>query len=147
MQNPVVDASVFLSSFLDYELDSKISQRFFESIRAAGIKLTVPILTLFEVLHSFYRATGDAKKTQAVHDFFVKLSVANELKILNLDASFLSHFLVYHKYFDLKTSDVTVVLTAHREKAPLISWDKKMLKHGAKGVSVYTPEEYLELLA
>lgn len=143
----VVDASVFLSSFLDNEVRSLTSRLFFESLKKEGIKITLPILTLFEVLHNFYRVSGDMGKTEAVHDFFVKLSVANEIKILSLDASFLSHFFSFHKNFDLKTSDTIIVLTAHREKVPLISWDKKMLKQGAKSTTVYTPEEYLELLA
>lgn len=146
MNTLVVDASVFLSSFFDDDANSKISRKFFANLKENGVKISVPILTLFEVLHNFYRVSGDTSKTQQLQTFFVNLSTAKELKIFNLEASFLAYFLSLHEHFDLKTSDTLVVLTACREKVPLISWDKKMLKQGAKGVTTYTPEEYLSLM-
>jgi len=147
MEKIVVDASVFLSSALEGEVHSKISRKFFETIKNSGGKITIPVLTLFEVLHNFYRTNEDSKATQRLHEYFINLNLSGDLKILNLEASFLAYFFTYHQHFNLKTSDAIVVLTAHREKCPLISWDKQMLKQASKGVAIYTPEEYLELLA
>lgn len=144
MNKIVVDASVFLSSALEREVHSKASRQFFEEIKGSGTRVVVPILTLFEVLHNFYRASKNSVATERIHDYFVNLNVTGALKILNLEASFLAHFFSSHKDFDLKTSDVIVTLTALREKCPLISWDKQMLKMASKKVEALTPAEYLK---
>ncbi len=144
MEKVVVDASVFLSSALEGEVHSKVSRKFFETMEKSGGKVVIPILTLFEVLHNFYRVSKDSKATERLHEYFVNLNLTGGLKILSLEASFLAHFFTYHKDFDLKTSDTVVALTAHRENCPLISWDKQLLKAASKKIAVYTPAEWLE---
>jgi predicted nucleic acid-binding protein len=147
MDRLVIDASVFLSSLFKEEAHSKISVDFLQMVQGKQCMILMPMLTLFEVLHGFYRVSRDKLATEAVHESFIDMNASNGLKIFSLEASFLSHFMAYHKCFDLKTSDAIVVLTAHREKCPLISWDKQLLKVASKQIKAYTPEEYLELLA
>lgn len=144
MGKVVVDASVFISSVLKEELNSKTSQKFFRSLVNENTVIVVTLLTLFEVLHGFYRTTRDSEATEFLNQYFISLNVTSHLKILNLDAAFLAHFLSNHENFDIKTSDAVVALTALRENCPLISWDKQMLKAASKKVETFTPAEWLE---
>lgn len=147
MDKLVIDASVFLSGLFHDEENSGTSGKFLETVRAKNILIVLPMLTLFEVLNTFHRVRKDSKATELVHQSFVDMNVSKGLIILSLEASFLAHFFTYHESFDLKTSDAIIALTAHREKCPLISWDKKLLKESGKHVNAYTPEEYLRLVA
>lgn len=145
MDKLVIDASVFLSGLFHDEENSEISGKFLETVRQKNILIVLPMLTLFEVLNTFHRVRKDSEATELVHQSFVDMNVSKGLILLSLEASFLAHFFTYHEYFDLKTSDAIVALTAHREKCPLISWDKKLLKEANKYINAYTPEEYLAL--
>jgi len=145
MDKLVVDASVFLSSLFHDEVNSKISAKFLAMVKERNILIVLPMLTLFEVLNTFHRVRKDSEATELLHQSFVDMNVSKGLIILSLEAAFLAHFFTYHECFDLKTSDSIMALTAHREKCPLISWDKKLLKESNKHINAYTPEEYLAL--
>lgn len=146
MDKLVIDASVFLSSLFHDEENSEISGKFLEMVKTKNILIVLPMLTLFEVLNTFHRVREDSEATELLHQSFVNMNVSKGLILLSLEASFLAHFFAYHERFDLKTSDAIIALTAHREKCPLISWDKKLLKESSKHLNAYTPEEYLRLL-
>lgn len=146
MDKLVVDASVFLSSLFHDEVNSKVSGKFLNLVKEKNILMVVPMLTLFEVLNTFHRVRKDSAATELLHQSFVDMNVSKGLIILSLEAAFLAHFFTYHGHFDLKTSDAVMALTAHREKCPLISWDKKLLKEPNKYINAYTPEEYLALV-
>lgn len=144
MKKVVIDSSVFLSSFLPNEENSKASKEFFEVIQSEKITIFLSMLTLFEVLHSYYRVTKNSQATEQVHQFFIDLNISKGLKIMSLEAAALAHFVTRHEDLDIKTSDTVIALTALREKCPLISWDKQMLKAAAKEVEAYTPTGFLK---
>lgn len=140
----VIDASVFVSTFSEGEEFHAESRAFFEEIMGGKTDIFVPILTIFEILQTFYRNTNDTKRVDRINAYLIEMNMSQRLKVINLEADFLAYFVTHHHEFPLKTSDAVVALTAEREHCPLISWDKQMLKAASKNVETYTPTEFLK---
>lgn len=145
MQKIILDASVFVSSLSKEEPFYKDSVALITKIASEGIHVVVPMLTFFEILQTIYRKTQDTKAVERIFGQLMDLNVSKSLTIINLEADFLAFFVTHHHKFSLKTSDTVVALTALREKAPLISWDKQLLKAAGKCVETYTPKEHLKM--
>lgn len=143
-QKVVIDASVFISSISKDEHFYEDSVALIKKVALEGIQVIVPILTIFEILQSLYRKTHDLKKVDRVYQQLIDLNVSKSLTIIRLEADFLAFFVTHHHKFPLKTSDAVVALTANRERCPLISWDKQMLKVASENVETFTPKEYLK---
>ncbi len=139
----VIDASVFVSTFSVGERFHEESRAFLEKVVKDSTLIVVPVLTIFEILQTFYRNTNDLKLVNHVYRQLIDLNISKFLQISSLEADFLTHFSVNHQKFPLKTSDAVLALTAQRESCPLVSWDKQMLKVASKMIEAYTPSEWL----
>ncbi len=148
MKNVVtVDSSVFLSGLFKNEINHDISLNFLNILRKHKIQIIIPMIVYFEVLHNYYRVSKNIKETDEVSEEFILLNQIKLLKILNMEASSLAQFVAEHHDFDLKTSDTMVALCAMSSNIPLITWDKKLIKHCDKKVQAFTPKEFLAKLA
>jgi len=145
IQNLVVDSSVFLSSFLDEDTNNALSRRFFDSVKQKNIHIFIPILAVFEILHSYYKKGFSRKQTDMLYKTIIDWNIDDGLHFVNLEASFLAHFTANHHLFQLKTSDTVFAILAHKLKYPLISWDKQILNIQKKYAKTLTPDEFLFL--
>jgi predicted nucleic acid-binding protein len=145
MKDPIyIDASVFLSKYFLHESSHSITKHFFDQIEVSKTPIILSILTIFEVLQSFFRINQDRSQTDQIHQEFIDLHIAGILVITALEAEFLSHFTANHHLFNLKTSDTIVALSAHSHNCPLITWDKQLIKSCRPNIDALTPEEFLK---
>ncbi|MBI4994986.1 type II toxin-antitoxin system VapC family toxin [Candidatus Peregrinibacteria bacterium] len=142
----VVDSSVFISSFVTQDSRHKISTEFFATIKKKQQQIIAPINVVFEILHAYYRLTKNRQKTDNLYQMIIDWNLTKELRIANIESSFLVYFTAYHHLFNLKTADSIVALTAHRFKYPLVSWDKQFLKNTKKHIKTFSPDEFLRSL-
>lgn len=139
-----VDASVIIASLVPMDKEYAVSRRFISMIKSVQSRVTMPLITFFEILQVYFRFCNDREKTDAIYKEMIDWNVEGTLQLINLEASFLTYFAANHDLFPLKTSDAVLALTAHRLKQPLISWDKKLLQHAKKHVKAMTPAEFLK---
>lgn len=142
-QNIVVDASVFLARLMpsDGHFDSAL--RFFDMLRKKKIIVTIPVTTLFEILHAYFRTTKNRNATDAIYQEMIEWNLSKSLHLVNIESSFLIHFIAHHHLFDTKTADAIVATTAYHLKYPLVTLDKGLLKNAKKHTEAMTPEEFL----
>lgn len=141
----IVDSSVFISSLIVEDKYYSISRSFFDAIQTENIIITIPIIVFFEILHCYFRLTQNRQKTDLLYQKLIDWNLSKQLRVSNLEASFLAHFAAFHDLFGMKTSDAIVVLTAHRLRQPLITWDKTMLRRSKKIIQALTPESFLKI--
>ena len=144
MKTITIDASVFISSFFAKEIHHHSSKAFLCHTKAKStVQVLIPTLTLFEVLQAYYKNTHDPKRTDEIFQGFIEWNLTRQIRFLNLEANFMIYFSMHHHRFDLKTSDTVLALTAHRLKAPLITWDRQLIKKCKGKIEAMTPEEWM----
>lgn len=139
-----IDASVFLSSFALNECHSSVSREFFSVVKNKGYVVFIPVLTLFEVLHVYYKHTGDPNLTERILQKFINLNASKTLFFLNMEADFVTYFTMHHYKFSLKTSDAIVAITAQKSKCPLVTWDNQIIKACNKHIEAMTPIQFIK---
>lgn len=140
----VIDASVFLSSFIWDEHHHPVSRRFIDRLKEQKICVFIPLTIICEVLQAYFRITHDQKATDRLYTFFIDWNLEKGLRIMNLEATFLVYFTAWHHLFNLKTADGIIALAAHRLGYPLVTWDKQLLTQSKKHIVCYTPEEFIK---
>lgn len=141
-QKITIDSSVFISSFISNDPHYRDSKKFMAQIIKQQNQILIPITSLMEILHAYFRATNDLNKTDELYQKFIEWNLTRQIRFLNLEAEELIYFTAHHHRFNLKTADSLVALTAHRQKCPLITWDKQLLK-ASPAIDVMTPKEFL----
>lgn len=121
----------------------KVSRRFFQTVRKKNIVIFIPMLTLFEILQTYFRISGDRERTDQLYAEMIEWNISKRLHLINLEATFLVYFTAFHHLFQIKTSDAVIALTAHRLKIPLVTWDKKLLYQTKNQIDAFTPKEFL----
>lgn len=137
-----IDSSVFISGFIPTDSNFSKSREFIQKIIEKENQILIPLTSLMEIIHAYFRATKDLEKTDQIYKKFIEWNLTRQIRFLNLEAEDLIYFTAHHHRFPLKTADTLVALTAHRLKCPLITWDKQLLKAMPK-VEVMTPTEFL----
>ncbi len=143
-QKVCIDSSVFLSSFIGNEKHSKYSNDFFKFIYSQSIQISIPVLVLMELLHSFFRATGDSKRTEELFEQMIQLNMDHILEITPLESDFLLYFSEFHKSFPCKSSDSIVALHARKQSLPLITLDNILIKACEGQVSAMSPKNFMK---
>lgn len=139
----VLDASVFISRLIPADPYYELSRDFFAAVQKKKMAVFLPMLTVMEVLHAYFRASGDQKQTDKIYEEIIEWNISKTMHIVNIESSFLIYFTAWHHLFDLKTSDAAVALTAHRLRLPLVTWDKKLLRAAKKHIKAVTPDFFL----
>jgi len=142
MQQLVVDSSVFISNLIESETNHAVSRRFFSFANKNNITLCIPMSALFEVLHVYLRKSNKEKRDQ-LYQKIINANMKGGIRLINLEATFLLHFVAFHELFSIKTADAVIALTAHRLRLPLITWDKQLLEGAQKNITAMDPEAFL----
>lgn len=141
-----VDACVFVSSLVKEDPFFEASRKFLREITQNRIKITMPILTFYEILHVYFKATGSVDLCKGLEQQLMTLNGAKNLHLSPLEAEFTAHFLGNHMEFSSKTSDTVLAIHSMQQKCPLISWDKGLIKACEGQVQAMTPEDFLAKL-
>ncbi|MEK7523506.1 MAG: PIN domain-containing protein [Patescibacteria group bacterium] len=140
----VVDASVLLAHFVPHENHHDLARQFFERVKHQKLTLILPVITFCETLQVYFRIFQNRNAGDRLFQEMIDWNIQKNLRLINLEAGFLTYFAAHHTLFALKTSDSILAITAHRFKCPLISWDKQLVQNAAKHVRAITPEEFLK---
>lgn len=140
-----IDSSVFLSSFIGGEVNSKRSNVFFQFIQENTLQISIPVLVLMELLHAFFRATGDATMTEQLYEYMLELNMDHILEITPLESNFLLYFSEFHKLFSCKSSDSIIALHARKQNIPLVTWDKALIESCDGQIKAMTPEKFMKV--
>jgi len=135
----VVDASVWVSWLITYDVNHDASLLWIERYIAEGGFLVAPSLMLVEVAATISRQMGEialAKETVK------NLHTASEIRIVPLDDTVVWAAVEVAADLKLRTGDATYVAIAHQLNIPLVSWDKEQLQRAGSLVSTYTPDNY-----
>lgn len=137
-----VDSSVLISLIIENEpVHSSYSRKFWNYISENQIKIIMPMIILFEVFHNLKRL-GFFEKEYA-HETFIDFFNYPFFKHINLNLDFFNLFKQSDFFDNLKTSDAIIASFAFLTKAPLITWDKRLI---ANSYEAYTPEEFIRTL-
>lgn len=141
-----IDASVLISSFVFDEEKHPVSKKLLEQLPKSNLIIALSIHGLFECLHAYFRKTKDATKTKQLLEIIMDWSATGRLKIIPQEAEFFAFFNKTHHFFDIKTADAVMAITALKLKCPLITWDKKLIKAARPHLEAMTPKQFLTTL-
>lgn len=140
----VVDASVLLANFVPHENKHALAKQFLERVKHRKLTLILPVITFCETLQVYFRIFQNRDAQDRLFQEMIDWNIQKNLRLMNLEAAFLTYFAAHHTLFALKTSDSVLALTAKRFKCPLISWDKQLIQNARPHVQAMTPEKFLE---
>ena len=135
----VVDASVWVSWLITYDVNHDASLLWIERYITEGGFLVAPSLMLVEVAATISRQMGEitlAKETVK------NLHTASEIRIVPLDDTLVWAAVEVAADLKLRTGDATYVAVAHQLNIPLVSWDKEQLQRSESLIPTYTPDDY-----
>ncbi len=135
----VVDASVWVSRFISWDVNQRTSYVWIERYATAGGLLIAPAFFLVEVAAAISRQTGDsALAREVIKDIYY----FSAMRILSLDSTLVWSAVEMAVDLHLRAGDTTYVALAHRLNIPLVSWDKEQLQRPGNLITTYTPSSY-----
>ncbi|MEK7528621.1 MAG: PIN domain-containing protein [Patescibacteria group bacterium] len=139
----VLDASVVISSLISHEPKHFESKELMRFIKQHDVLVIIPLFTIMEVIHGYFRAIADMDAADKIYKMFIDWNTQGGLQIINLESAFLIHFTANHHLFPVKTADAVVAVTSYAFKAPLVTWDKQLIRMCGDNTKTITPEEFL----
>lgn len=135
----VIDSNVFVSSLGKPDEFTEGSKKFFKKLKD-DVEILLPALVMIETIVAIYKQNllAVSKILKYFHGFKI---VPLDLNFINLSVPFLP------KNNILKTSDLTIAITAKINGATLITWDNKLLKYAGTICEVYSPAQILTKLS
>lgn len=135
----VVDASVWVSRFVSWDVNQSTSHVWIERYATAGGLLIAPAFFLVEVAAAISRRTGDPALARGVIKDIYYFSA---MRILSLDSALVWSAVEMAVDLHLRAGDTTYVALARRLNIPLVSWDKEQLQRPGNLITTYTPSSY-----
>ncbi len=139
----VLDASVFLSAFLETEVAHKESKELLFTI-PEKMRPHISSFALWEISAALFRRTKDRAATERAMKLVLDLPSRPVFHLFDsheCQASFPD--LLYSTA--LRAADLVYVSLALSTKSALITLDKEMARKAISVVSVFTPGEFVEL--
>jgi predicted nucleic acid-binding protein len=134
----VVDASVWVSLFVDQDVHYESTFNWFERLRLKEQWFAAPILVLPEVTGSVARRTGRPDLGRyAIH----QLLRIPTLRLLPIDRELGLTAARHAADLQIRGADATYIVLARNLNASLVTWDNDMLARASKVIKVYTPEK------
>lgn len=132
----VVDASVWVSRFVDRDVNHRLSERWLLNHFVEGHRVIAPSLLLSEVGGAIVRRTGDEALSQRIVELLRSLPPVRWIPVgpvLRDDAANLAIRL------RLRGADAIYVAAAYRLHVPLITWDDEQLTRSSPLLEVRRP--------
>lgn len=136
----VVDASVWVSSLRQQDVNHNASRLWLEKYTTLGGLLIAPTLLLIEVAAAISRRTGDST---LAHEAVSVLRAARSIQFLPMDAALVKAATNVAAALQLRAGDAIYVAVAHELNIPLISWDKEQIQKASTNIVTYAPDEYV----
>ena len=136
----VVDASVWVSRFISWDVNQSTSHVWIERFATAGGLLIAPAFFLVEVAAAITRQTGDHALARGVIKDIYYFSA---MHIFSMDSALVWSAVEMAIDLHLRAGDTTYVALARRYNIPLVSWDKEQLHRSANHITTYTPSSYI----
>lgn len=139
----VIDASIFLSGFFDYEPYHKESERCLEYFKEnSSISLFLPELVIPEVGCVIARII---KNPKLAIEFATSLREFVNFKFIPIDSYIADLSLKIGSVLSLRGTDAIYIAIAQNFNSTLISLDKEHLKKAKKLIKVIHPKDFLIL--
>ncbi len=135
----VVDASVWVSRFISWDVNQSDSHVWIERYATAGGLLIAPTFLLIEVAAAISRRMGDPTLAREV---IRNIYYFSPMRILSLDSTLVWTAVEMAADLHLCAGDTTYVALARRLGIPLVSWDKEQLQRPGNLIATYTPSDY-----
>lgn len=132
----VVDASVWVSSLIEHDVNHEVSLRWLEAYTDSGGVLVEPVLFLVEVAGAVARLRGspaDGKRALG------RLTALSGLRLVAQDSQFGEAAAELAADLRLRGADAVYVATAHLLHIPLLTWDREQQERARPVVTVRTP--------
>ncbi len=137
MNSPVtIDASVFVSAFIQAEPAHQASRQFMLRVRRESIPIIVPFLVLPEISAALARGYG---KPEAAKAFVLELSSLPRITFVELDKGVAGLAVDIAARYRLRGSDAVYAAVAFRFGAELVTLDREQLDRLPKLLSVHKP--------
>ncbi|HZS01642.1 MAG TPA: PIN domain-containing protein [Chloroflexota bacterium] len=132
----VVDASVWISSLIEQDINHPISLQWFEAYTDGGGVLVEPVFFLVEVAGAVARLRGSPADGKLAAS---RLSAISGLRLVGQDAQFSEAAADLAADLRLRGADAIYVATAHLLGIPLLTWDREQRERAGAVVRVHTP--------
>lgn len=132
----IVDASIWVSSELDWELDYRISLDWLRRQARRHVPLIVPALALTEVAAAVARATGNpARGWEAVG----AMRAIATFQMVSLNDLLMERATDVAARFRIRGADAVYVALADLRGLPLVTWDRETHERAARLITVLRP--------
>ena len=132
----VVDASVWVSSFLPKDNFHAESHHWVEERVRQGEAVVIPTIALAEIAGAVARSTGlplnGRRAVQYVEDLSISYAVVIDENLARLSARVAATLF-------LRGADAVYVAVARRLNVPLVTWDNEQLTRAAPIIETLTP--------
>jgi predicted nucleic acid-binding protein len=140
--NIFVDSCVFISAFYDKDSFHQESLEFIKKYsQETNCEIIINNLVILESLNVLAKKNIPADGLNILADQVFGHSVC---KHVSLSEEILKTSLKHLKTLSLKTSDLSLLLTAYEHADVFVSWDKKLIKKGKNILPCLTPLEFQE---
>ncbi len=136
----VVDASVWVSSLQQQDVNHAASRLWMEKYIAKGGLLIAPTVLLIEVAAAISRRTGESTLAR---EAIKVLTSASSMQLIPMDATLVQVAVSMAADLQLRAGDAIYVAVARKMNIPLVSWDKEQLQKASINSLAYTPSEYI----
>jgi predicted nucleic acid-binding protein len=136
----VVDASVWVSRFVDGDVHHEPSREWLAGRLEEGTTVAAPALLLAEVAGAIARRTNRSTLAMQALSLLQRLPgvrlVPIEMELAQLAGRLAGDL-------GLRGADAMYISLAHRLGVPLVTWDREQRERSATTIDVHTPRELL----
>ena len=137
----VVDASVWVSRFMDTDLYHVFSRAWLGARLASGEWVVAPAVALAEVAGAVARRTGQPQLGKSAATL---LQTAPNARLVSIGPELAEQGAVAAADLRLRGADALYVALAQRLGVPLVTWDQEQQERGQRVITVLTPQETIQ---
>jgi predicted nucleic acid-binding protein len=134
----VIDASVWVSRFIQDDVFYGPTREWFSQIRREAAGMAGPALLLAEFAGATARRTGDRGLARTA---LALLLTMPRLQLVSVDARLARLSSELAADLGLRGADAVYVALAHTLDVPLVTWDQEQIESGAVLATVHRPSD------
>jgi predicted nucleic acid-binding protein len=136
----VVDASVWVSRFVDGDIHHETSHRWLAEMTEQGETIAAPALLFAEVAAAISRRTGRPELAMRALSLLQRLP---NLRLVPIEVELAQMAGRLAADLGLRGADAVYVSLAYRLGVPLVTWDREQGERSAASIAVLTPQDVL----